>query len=113
MTEQELNKAYLHWMYQAVGMGNHRFFGILRSIGPSWEVYKMARKELLADKLSGRYKVRAKRVEAFAAECDVTAEYEKMIGRGISFVAAGEDEYPKKLANIPDANGVNLLYAGL
>ena len=111
MTEQELNKAYLHWMYQAVGMGNHRFFGILRSIGPPQEVYGMARKELLSDKLSDRYKARAKRVEAFAADYDVTAEYEKMIGRGISFVIAGEEEYPKKLANIPDAPGA-LYYIG-
>lgn len=111
MTEQELDKAYLHWMYQAVGMGNHRLFGILRSIGPPQEVYGMARKELLSDKLGGRYKVRAKRVEASAASYDVAAEYEKMIGRGISFVAVGDEEYPKKLANIPDAPGA-LYYIG-
>ena len=111
MTEQEWNKAYLHWMYQAVGMGNHRFFGILQSIGPPQEVYGMARKGLLSDKLSDRYKMRANRVEESAANYDVTAEYEKMINRGISFVAAGEKEYPKKLANIPDAPGA-LYYIG-
>lgn len=111
MTEQELNKAYLHWMYQAVGMGNHRLFGIMRSIGTPQEVYWMARKELLSDKLSDRYKTRAKRVEESAANHDVAAEYEKMIGRGISFVAIGEEEYPKKLANIPDAPGA-LYYIG-
>lgn len=111
MTERELNKAYLHWMYQAVGMGNHRFFGILRSIGPPQEVYGMARKELLSDKLSDRYKTRARRVEASAADYDVAAEYEKMIGRGISFVVIGEEEYPKKLTAIPDAPGA-LYYIG-
>lgn len=111
MTGQELDKAYLHWMYQAVGMGNHRLFGILRSFGPPQEVYGMARRELLSDKLSDRYKERAKRVEAFTANYDVAAEYEKMTGRGILFVAAGEEEYPKKLADIPDAPGA-LYYIG-
>lgn len=111
MTGQELDKAYLHWMYQAVGMGNHRLFGILRSFGPPQEVYGMARRELLSDKLSDRYKARAKRVEAFTANYDVAAEYEKMIGRGILFAAIGEEEYPKKLANIPDAPGA-LYYIG-
>lgn len=105
MTGQELSRSYLHWLYQAVGMGNHRLFGTLRSIGAPQEIYEMARKRLLSGKMSGKYKAKAEQIEASAEDCDVLAEYEEMVGRGITFAVIGEEEYPKKLANIPDAPG--------
>ena len=74
MTGQELDKAYLHWLYQAVGMGNHKLFGILRSIGPVQEVYEMAKRKRLSEKLSGKYKIKAEQIEASAAGCDVMSE---------------------------------------
>lgn len=103
MTRKEADHAYMHWLYQAVGMGNRGLIRKLVSAGTPAEIHEMAKKGCLSEKLSEKYKAKAEQIEAFAVNYDVTAEYEKMIGRGISFVAAGEEGYPKKLADIPDA----------
>ena len=102
MTQRELDKAYMHWLYQAVGMGNRGLVRKLISSGPLSEIHEMATKGCLSEKLSEKYKAKAEQIEAFTANYDVKAEYEKMIARGILFVAAGEEEYPKKLSDIPD-----------
>lgn len=103
MTQQELDKAYMHWLYQSVGMGNRGLVRKLTSQFPLAEIHEMARQGCLSEKLSDKLKRKAKQMEAFTVNYDVTAEYEKMTERGISFVAAGEEGYPKKLADIPDA----------
>lgn len=114
MVEIELNKAYLHWIYQTIGMGNHGLFGHLRSLGPPQEIYEMAKERRLAVRLSDRhsqYKKKASLLEASAANHDVIAEYGRMAERGILFAAIGEKEYPAKLAAIPGAPGA-LYYVG-
>lgn len=103
MTRRESDKAYMHWLYQAVGMGNRGLIRKLVSVGTPAEIHEMAKRGCLSEKLSPKYKAKAEQIEAFAVNYDVTAEYEKMTDRGISFVAAGEKEYPRKLADIPDA----------
>ena len=102
MTKQESDKAYMHWLYQAVGMGNRGLLRKLTSDCTPAEIYETAKKRCLAKKLSSKYQAKAAQIEAFTDSYDVTAEYEKMIERGISFVTVGEEGYPKKLANIPD-----------
>lgn len=111
MTGRELEKAYMHWLYRAAGMGNRRLIQNLLLLGPPAEIYEMARRGMLADKVGGKYKAKAGRIEESAADYDVMAEYEGMTARGISFVAAGEDGYPGKLKSIPDAPGA-LYYVG-
>ena len=111
MTKQESDKAYLHWMYQAVGMGNRKLFRELRRIGPAEEIYEMAKKGLLEEKLSGKYKKKAKKLTASTQNYDVKKMYEEMAGRGISFVIDDEEGYPAKLAAIPDAPCA-IYYAG-
>lgn len=111
MTGQEADKAYMHWLYQAVGMGNRRLLDRLRSIGQPEEIYELAKRKLLSEKLSGKYRAKAERIEASAEDYDVIAEYERMAGRGISFTFFGEKEYPAKLAAVPDAPGA-LYYVG-
>ena len=103
MKQSEWDKAYMHWLYQAVGMGNRGLIRKLVSAGPLSEIHEMAKKGRLSEKLGQRYKAKAEQIEAFAANYDVKAEYEKLIARGISFAVAGEEGYPKKLADIPDA----------
>lgn len=103
MTQKEWDKAYMHWLYQAVGMGNRGLIRTLISSGPLAEIHEMAKRRCLSEKLGEKYKVKAEQIEVFAENYDVKAEYEKIIARGISFVTAGEEGYPKKLANIPDA----------
>ena len=111
MTGREMEKAYMHWLYRAAGMGNRRLIQNLLLLGPPAEIYEMAKRGMLADKVGGKYKVKAGRIEESAADYDVMAEYEGMTARGISFVAAGEDGYPGKLKSIPDAPGA-LYYVG-
>ena len=114
MTKSELNKAYLHWMYQTIGMGNHGLFGKLRSLGPPQEIYEMAKERRLAIRLGdrqGQYKKKAALLEASAENYDVIAEYGRMTERGILFAAVGDKEYPMKLAAIPGAPGA-LYYVG-
>lgn len=100
---QESEKAYIHWLYQAVGMGNRRLFRELRRIAPIEEIYEMAKRGLLEEKLSGRYHKKAQMLTQSTQNYDVDAEYERMRERGISFITAEEKSYPEKLASIPDA----------
>lgn len=111
MTKQESDKAYLHWMYQAVGMGNRKLFRELRRLGPAEEIYEMAKKGLLGEKLSVRYQKKAEKLTVSAQKYDVAVRYEEMINRGISFVTIDEESYPAKLASIPDAPCA-IYYAG-
>lgn len=109
MTKRE--KAYMHWLYQAVGMGNRGTLKRLEQIGTPEEIYGLAVQGRLEEKLSGRYRSKAEQITAYTAGYDVEAAYAKLEAAGISFVTAGETEYPKRLAKIPDAPYA-LYYAG-
>ena len=43
MTEED--KAYMHWLYQAVGMGNRGLLRGLETIGTPRQIYQMASPE--------------------------------------------------------------------
>lgn len=111
MTGREPDKAYMHWLYRAVGMGNSRLIQNLLQLGHPAEIYEMAKSRMLSEKIGSRYKAKAERIEESAAHCDVAAEYDEMTARGISFVSIVEDGYPDKLKSVPDAPGA-LYYAG-
>ena len=103
MTKQKSDKAYLHWLYQAVGMGNRRLFRELSQLAQPEEIYEMAKRGMLEEKLGKKYKKKAEKLTASAQNYDVAAMYEEMIERGISFVTIEEKGYPSKLSEIPDA----------
>ncbi len=103
MTERETGKAYMHWLFQGSGMGSRGLVRALLQTGTPEEIYRLALSGHLAEKLTGRYREKAVALEASAPVFDVEKEYGKLRERGISFVSLGEEEYPKKLAAIPDA----------
>ena len=103
MKQKESDKAYMHWLYQAVGMGNRKLIETLMSVGTPSEIYEMAGKKKLSEKLGKTYTAKAKMLEAAAEGYDVMTEYGRLADRGIFFVIAGEEAYPRKLAAIPDA----------
>lgn len=106
MTNQESRqeeKAYMHWLYQAVGMGNHRFIQEVAKMGPPQRIYELVQKGCLEEKLSERYQKKALQIEQFTKDYDVIGEYERMRERGIEFVTLRDEEYPGKLAEISDA----------
>lgn len=101
MTKRE--KAYMHWLYQAVGMGSRGVLKRLEQAGTPEEIYGLAAQGRLEEKLSARYRSKAEQITAYTAGYDVEAEYAKLTAAGIGFVTVGEAEYPKRLATIPDA----------
>lgn len=114
MTDGQAGKAYMHWLYQAAGMGSRGFLRGLEQIGTAQAVYDIARKEGLEAKVSARYQDKARRLQALAKKSGITGileEYEGMISRGISFVTVKEAAYPRKLSQIGDAPYA-LYYAG-
>lgn len=96
-------KAYAHWLYQAVGMGNGKFLMALGQIGTPEEIYEMAKGKLLKEKVGKKYKRKAEQIEAYIEGYDVAEEYGRMTDRGISFITRMEEGYPDKLAAIPGA----------
>lgn len=111
MTEHEKEKAYMHWLYQTAGMGSRAFLRNLEQAGTAREIYEMSRRGVLEEKLDMRYRQKAKKLQAAAADCDVMGNYEKMTARGISFISVKEAGYPRKLAAVHDAPYA-LYYAG-
>lgn len=103
MRQKESDKAYMHWLYQAVGMGNRKLIRTLMSVGTPSEIHEMACKKKLSETLGKTYTAKAKMLEEAAENYDVKEEYGRLADRGIMFVTAGEDGYPRKLAAIPDA----------
>lgn len=102
MTGKELDKAYMHWLYRAAGMGSRGLLRQLGAVGTPQEIYEMARKGTLETKLSEKYKKKAAQLTEAAANSDVIEQYEQMTARGIAIATPEDDAYPPKLAAIPD-----------
>lgn len=100
MTEQD--KAYIHWLYQAVGMGNRGLLRSLEMIGAPRRIYQMAVSGELKEKVAKRYHNKISHVIECAADCDIQGEYERMKDRGIRMVTASEADFPERLKDIPD-----------
>lgn len=111
MTGQDTEKAYIHWLYQAAGMGSGGFLRELEQAGTAQDVYDMAKRGILEDKLHIRYRRKALRLQDAVKDYDVTGSYERMTERGIRLVTCRETEYPEKLEAVHDAPYV-LYYAG-
>lgn len=100
VTEEE--KAYIHWMYQAVGLGSRGFLRSLSSLGTPREIYRLAVSGVLSEKISEKYAKKVTRMSEFGRGYDVSGEYGRMRERGISLVTEGEPQYPQRLARVPD-----------
>lgn len=111
MTEQDTEKAYVHWLYQASGMGNGSFLKKLEQAGTARDIYDMAKRGILEDKLHIRYRHKAQKLQDAVKDYDVAGRYEEMTDRGIRLIIYRETEYPEKLAAVQDAPYV-LYYAG-
>lgn len=111
---KDREKAYVHWMCRAAGMGGRQLLETLEKTWTPEELYEMAAKGKLKEKLAGKYKKRAQRMEEAASSGgvdEIQETYREMTDRGIAFVTVGEPEYPRKLAMLPDAP-YGLYYVG-
>lgn len=104
-------KAYVHWLYQAVGMGNRGLLKGLEQLGTAREIYQMAAAGKLEEKLSRRCQKKAARIAEYTKGYDVAGEYARMTEHGIGMVMGSEPDFPEKLRQIPDAPYV-LYYVG-
>lgn len=100
LTEEE--KAYIHWLYQAVGMGNRGFLRELARFGTARELYGLVCSGRLSEKVSARYQKKVTQMSEFAEGYDVYGEYDRMTERGIRLVTESEADFPGRLAGIPD-----------
>lgn len=96
------DKAYIHWLYQAVGFSSRGFLRSLASLGTPREIYQMTVSGVLSGKLSARFQKKAERMLEFSRGYDVLGAYWRMRERGIFLVAEGERQYPARLKRISD-----------
>lgn len=111
---EEMNvqdKAYMHWLYQAAGMGNRRFLEELARLGKPETVYQMMQTGLLELKLGKQYQKKVRQMIQFTQGYDVLGAYEGMLARGIRFVTKEEQDYPAKLKELADSP-YGLYYVG-
>ena len=109
VTEEE--KAYIHWLYQAVGAGSRRFMRTLMSQWTPRELYQMTVSGVLSEKLSEQYQRKATQMSEISRGYDVSGVYERMREKGIFLVTEKESQFPEQLSQIPDKPYV-LYYAG-
>lgn len=102
MTVAEEEKAYIHWLYQAAGMGSRGFLRSLSSLGTPRDIYHLTVSGALSKKISEKYARKVTQMSEFSRGYDVSGVYGCMRERGISLVTEGEPQYPQRLVRIPD-----------
>ncbi len=111
VTASEREKAYLHWLYQAVGIGSRGFLRMLAPFGTAREIYGQLLSGKLSERITPRYAGKVAQMSEFSRGYDVMRSYEEMRKRGICLVTEGEAQFPERLRRIPDKPCV-LYYAG-
>lgn len=110
-TLPEREKAYLHWLYQAVGFGGRGFLRQLTPFGSAEEIYGQLCSGKLAERIAPRYAQKVTEMSRFSKGYDVVGAYGSMRERGIVLVTEGEPQFPRRLTRIPD-KPFALYYAG-
>lgn len=101
-TVSEREKAYLHWLYQAAGIGSRGFLRSLASLGTAGELYGQILSGRLSERIAPRYAAKVAKMSEFSREYDVTGVYETLRERGICLITEQEAAFPKRLKEIPD-----------
>ncbi len=101
VTERE--KAYLHWLYQAVGIGSRGFLRALAHLGTAEEIYGQLHSGKLAERIAPRYNQKVTQMLEFSKGYDVEGAYGTLRERGVCLVTEREPDFPKRLKEIPDA----------
>lgn len=101
-TVSEREKAYLHWLYQAAGIGSRGFLRSLASLGTAEELYGQLLSGRLSERIAPRYAAKVAKMLEFSREYDVTGAYETLRERGICLITEQEAAFPKRLKEIPD-----------
>lgn len=110
-TVSEREKAYLHWLYQAAGIGSRGFLRSLASLGTAEELYGQLLSGRLSERIAPRYAAKVTKMSEFSRGYDVTGVYETLRERGICLITEQEAAFPRRLKEIPDPPWA-IYYAG-
>ena len=101
---EEEQLSYAHWLYNIPGVGRKTIKYLLSEKGTPEAVYHMSQKELecLFTAIPAKPKL-AERVIDSKKDWNIKRAYEKLKEKGIRFTCLGDEKYPKRLAEIPDA----------
>lgn len=101
---EEEQLSYAHWLYNIPGVGRKAIQYLLSEKGTPEAVYHLTRKELegLFAAMPGKQKL-AGRIADSKKDWNIEAAYEELRMKGIRFTCLGDEKYPGRLAQIPDA----------
>lgn len=101
---EEEQLSYAHWLYNIPGVGRKTIQYLLSEKGTPEAVYHLSRKELegLFAAMPGKQKL-AGRIADSKKRWNIEAAYEELKAKGIRFTCLGDETYPGRLAQIPDA----------
>ena len=100
--EEQLS--YAHWLYNVPGVGRRTIQHLLAEKETPEAVYHSSQKELelLLVEIPGKQKL-AERIADSKRNWDIAKTYDRLKENGIQFTCLGNETYPKRLAQIPDA----------
>ena len=93
------DRPYRYWLTNIRGIGKKRKISLLQKLGSAEEIFR-AEQEVL-QKAAGE--AAAGKIRESKKDWDILAEYEKLCRQKINFTCYGDTDYPKRLAEIPDA----------
>lgn len=105
--KKEREKSYQYWLMNIKGVGKKKKSGLLSALGSAEEVYRTDRRILQT--LAGEKA--AEKILAAKGGWNILEEYEKLRRQRIKFTCCGDEDYPKRLSEIPDAP-FSLYYQG-
>lgn len=101
---EEEQLPYAHWLYNIPGVGRKTIKYLLSKKGTPEAVYHMSQKEseCLFDAMRVKSKL-AERIIDSKKDWNIERAYENLKEKGIRFTCLGDEKYPGRLAQIPDA----------
>lgn len=102
-------KQYWYWLQNIPGIGRKKTAALLQDFASPSGIYQAKEAELIRTK--GITKKDAKKIITSRNPEKIKEEYRKMRKKGIGFVAAGEEAFPRRLQHIYDAP-YSLYYRG-
>lgn len=101
---EEEQLPYAHWLYNIPGVGRKTIKYLLSEKGTPEAVYHMSQKELecILDAMHAKSTL-AERIIDSKKDWNIKRAYENLKEKGIRFTCLGDEKYPGRLAQIPDA----------
>lgn len=98
------NLPYAHWLYSIPGVGGATVRRLLGEDRTPGEIYHLAEEELKRLlPAAEKWQALAARIASSRQDHDIKAAYERLARKNLHFTCLGHQDYPARLAQIPDA----------